>query len=150
MKIDGSKLGDIEIADEKIITLEEGLPGFADAHRCVLVDARPGAEFKWMLFVDRPELAFVVADPFAFFPDYEAPVAEGDLEAVGFSDGDELALLSVITIRGRRKEDTTFNLRAPIVVNMKTCSGKQFVLKDDKWGVRVPMPPAAAEAGGDR
>ncbi len=148
MRIENSKLGDVEIPDAKIITLAEGLPGFSDARRCVLLDTRPGADFKWLLFVDQPELAFVVADPFAIFPDYEAPMGDRELEAVGFAEGDEMALLSVVTVRGKHKEDTTFNLRAPIVVNMRTCSGKQFVLKDDRWGVREPMPPVAAAGGG--
>lgn len=143
MRIENSKLGDVEIPDAKIITLAEGMPGFSDARRCVILDTRPGADFKWMLFVDRPELAFVVADPFAFFPDYEAPMGERELGAVGFSEGDELALLSVVTVRGRRKEDTTFNLRAPVVVNLRTQSGMQFVLKDEKWGIRVPIPVSA-------
>jgi flagellar assembly factor FliW len=143
MRIENSKLGDVDIVDEKIITLAEGLPGFSDARRCVLLDTRPGSAFKWLLFVDRPELAFAVADPFVFFPDYEAPMGEKELEAVGFSEGDELALLSVITVRGRRREDTTFNLRAPIVVNMRTCTGKQFVLRDENWGLQAPMPATA-------
>lgn len=149
MKIENSKLGEIEVDEGKIIRLDEGLPGFADARQCVLVDTRPGSAFKWLLFVDRPELAFVVADPFCFFPDYEAPMGEKELDSLGYTEGDELTLLSVVTIRGRRKEDTTFNLRAPIVVNMRTCSGKQFLLKSEAWDVRAPMPavPAPAPAG---
>jgi flagellar assembly factor FliW len=149
MRIENSKLGDIEFDDARIITLDEGIPGFTDARRCVLLDTRPGAAFKWLLFVDRPEVAFVVADPFAFFPGYEAPMGEKELEAIGFREGDELALLSVITVRGRRKEDTTFNLRAPIVVNMRTSTGRQFVLKDERWGLRAPMP-VEASAGSPR
>jgi flagellar assembly factor FliW len=145
MRLENSKLGDVEFGDDRIITLTDGLPGFSDARRCVLLDTRPGAALRWLLFVDRPELAFVVADPFAFFKDYEAPLDEHDLQAVGFSEGDELALLSVVTVRGRRKEDTSFNLRAPIVVNSRTLSARQVVLKNDRWGIRVPIPTAGTD-----
>jgi flagellar assembly factor FliW len=146
MRIEKSKLGDIEIDDGKIITIDGGLPGFSDARRCVLVDTKPGSAFKWLLFVDRPDLAFVVADPFAFFPDYVAPLGEQELGSVGFEEGDELALLSVITVRGRRKDDTTFNLKAPIVVNMRTFSGIQLLQQGDRWEVRASLPAVDASA----
>ncbi len=150
MRICNTKLGDVEFDNDRVITFAEGLPGFADARRFVLLDVRPGSSYKWLLSLDRPELALVVADPFAFFPGYEAPLDDRELAALLYAENDVLAVLAVATIRGRRKEDTTFNLRAPIVVNMRTLAGRQVILKADGWGVRVPFPVIAPSPSGGK
>lgn len=144
MRIDHRKLGPLEYGEDRVVTLEEGILGFSEVRKYVLVDVRENSAFRWLASVDHPDLAFVVADPFAFFRDYQAPMEDRDLESLRFREGDELVLLAVVSIRGRRKEDTTFNLRAPIVLNLRTLLGKQVVLKEEKWGVRVPLPVAEA------
>jgi flagellar assembly factor FliW len=150
MRLENTKLGDVEFEDDRIVTFPEGLPGFADARRFVLLDVRPGSAYKWLLSLDRPDLALVVADPFPFFPGYQAPLEDKELAPLGYLRKDELAVLAVVTVRGRRKEDTTFNLRAPIVVNTRTLLGRQVILKGDGWGVQVPFPVIAPSISGGR
>ncbi|MBI5418990.1 MAG: flagellar assembly protein FliW [Deltaproteobacteria bacterium] len=148
MRIENTKLGDVEFEDERVITFPEGLPGFSDSRRFALLEIRRGKAFKWLLSLDRPELALVVADPFAFFPGYEAPLEEKELAALAYRENDLLAVLAVVTVRGRRKKDTTFNLRAPVVVNMRTLTGKQVVLKEEKWGLQARLPLIAPSPSG--
>lgn len=152
MRIENTKLGDVEIEDGRVITFPDGLPGFSDSCRFVLLDIRPGSAFQWLLSLDRPELALVVADPFPFFPGYRTSLEDKDLETLGHREGDELAVFAVVTVRGRRKEDTTYNLRAPLVVNLRTLLGKQVILKDGNWGLRAspaPIVPSISD-GKDR
>ncbi len=140
MRIEKSKLGDIEIDDARVVTLPEGILGFSDARRYVVLDIRKGSGLKWLLSVDRPELAFVVTDPYTWFHDYRIPIDGSDAERLGFEEKDELSVMAIVTVRGRRKEDMTVNLRAPIAVNPRTLLGKQVILTEDRWGVRVPLP----------
>jgi flagellar assembly factor FliW len=140
MRIENTKLGDLEIEDARIVTLPEGILGFSDAHRYVVLDIRKGSDMKWFLSVDRPELAFVVTDPYVWFPEYEMPLGDSDAGVLGFRNDDELSVLAIVTVRGRRKEETTMNLRAPIAVNLRTLLGKQVVLSEDRWGIQVPLP----------
>lgn len=150
MRIKQSKIGDVEFEDDRIVTVAGGILGFSVLRRYVLLSPRQDSPFRWFLAVDRPELAFVVADPFAFFSGYEAPLDEKDLAELSFRQGDEIALLVIVTVRGRQRGETTFNLRAPIAVNMRTLLGKQVVLRDEKWGVRVPLPVIAPSPCGAR
>lgn len=143
MRIDHEKLGILEIPDETILTFPEGIPGFSDARRFGLLDVREGSVYKWLVSLDRPELALLVADPFPLFPGYEAPLGERDLAAVSFRKEDALILLSIVTVRGQKQEDTSFNLRAPVVINPRVLRGKQVVLKEERWGIRVPFPAIA-------
>ena len=153
MRIENTKLGDIEIDDARIVTLPEGILGFSDARRYVVLDIRKGSSLKWLLCVDRPELALVVTDPYAWFPDYKMPLADSDTAAIAFREEDEMSVMAVVTLRGRRREDTTLNLRAPVVVNLRTLLGRQVVLSEDRWGIRVPLPlrtPSPSGATGRR
>ncbi len=150
MRIENSKLGDVEFENDRVITLSDGLPGFSDARRFVLLDLKEGSVFKWLLSVDRPEIAFVVTDPYVFFPSYQTRLSEEDLASVGFRESDDLSALAVVSIRGRRKGDTTLNLRAPVVVNLRTLLGKQVVMKDESWGIQVPLPAIAPSPSGGK
>ncbi|GAB4361470.1 MAG: flagellar assembly protein FliW [Deltaproteobacteria bacterium] len=150
MRIEHEKLGTLEIPDDRILTFPEGIPGFSDARRFGLLDVREGSFFRWLAALDRPELALLVADPFLFFPGYEAPLEDRDLAALSYRKEDELILLSVVTVRGRRREDTTFNLRAPVVINPRTLRGKQVLLKEERWGIRVPFPAIAPSPCGGK
>lgn len=140
MRIEGTKLGDIEVDDARIVTLPEGILGFSDARKYVVLDLRAGSELKWFLSIDRPDLAVVVLDPCAWFPEFHVPLSGTDALTLAIREGDELSVLAVVTVRGCRREDMTVNLRAPIAVNLRTMTGKQLVLSDDRWGVRVPLP----------
>ena len=140
MRIENTKLGDIEIDDARIVTLPEGILGFSDARRYTVLDIRKGSSLKWLLSIDRPELALVVTDPYAWFPEYRMPLTDSDAAALAFREDDELSVMAIVTIRGKRREDTTMNLRAPIAVNLRTLLGRQVVLSEDRWGIRVPLP----------
>ncbi len=140
MRIENTRLGDLEVEDARIVTIPDGILGFPDSRRYVVLDLRKGSSLKWLLSVDRPELAFVVTDPHPWFPDYAVSLSDTDVAALAFREKDELSVMAIVTARGRRREDTTLNLRAPVAVNLRTLLGKQVVLSEDRWGVRVPLP----------
>ena len=150
MTIERTKLGDVEFDDDRVVTFSEGILGFSGSRRFALLSMRKDSPFTWLLSVDRPELAFVVADPFPFFPGYQAQFEDGDLKDLSFREGDGLAMMVIVTVRGKRRKDTTFNLRAPIVVNMRTLTGKQVVLKEEKWEVRASLPVIAPSPSCER
>ncbi len=149
MRIENTKLGDIEIDDARIVALPEGILGFSDARRYVVLDIRKGSDLKWLLSVDRPELALVVTDPYLWFPEYRIPLSDSDTAALAFRGGDELSVMAIVTVRGRRREEVTVNLRAPIGVNLRTLLGKQMVLSGDRWGVQVPLPVRTPSLSGE-
>jgi len=148
MRIENTKLGDIEIDDARIVTLPEGILGFSNARRFIVLDIRKGSNLKWLLSVDRPELALVVTDPFAWFHDYRMPLSDSDAVALAFREADDLSVMAIVTVRGRRREDMTLNLRAPIAVNPRTLLGKQVVLSEDRWGIQVPLPVTTPSPSG--
>ena len=82
MNIDTTRFGAIEIAEESIVRMPEGMLGFKSATRFVLLEDRPDTAFKWLQAVDDPALAFIVVNPMEFFPYYEIELSDEEAESL--------------------------------------------------------------------
>lgn len=127
MQIHTTRFGTIDIADDKVLIVEGGLIGFPDLERFVLLEHRPGSPLHWLQSIDDPGMAFVVANPLSFFPDYTVDVNESDLEQLAIQDVDSVALLAILTIRSGGR-DVTANLVGPLLINADNLRGRQLVL----------------------
>ncbi|HEX7064431.1 MAG TPA: flagellar assembly protein FliW [Bacillales bacterium] len=133
MKINTKYQGSIEIADSEIIRFEYGLPGFSDEKRFVISPFAEGTPFFILQSVDSPSLAFVAADPFLFYKDYDFTLADSAAEQLEIESGEEAAVYAVLTLKDPF-EQTTANLQAPIIINHRKQKGKQLVLDDSPYG----------------
>lgn len=132
--------------DGRRIVLAGGLPGFPGLGELVLTAIDEFGIFVW---ADHPddEIAFLVANPFIYFPDYEvelSDVAQGLLNA-GIED--ELIVYCFVSI-DRETEAMTVNLLAPLVVNVTEGLACQVVLDGD-LELRAPLPHPYELAGFD-
>lgn len=117
-----------------------GLYGFPDVHRFQLVDV-PGAEgiLRQLVATDgQADLAFTVAYPFAFFPEYAPEIPDEELAEIG-SPAIESILLMVILQVPAKLQETTANLKAPIVVNTKTLQARQVILSDERQPTKARL-----------
>ena len=134
MNIDTTRFGTIEIAEESIVHMPEGMLGFESARRFVLLEDRPDTAFKWLQAVDEPALAFIVVNPMEFFPHYEIELTDEQAESLDLGDPCDAAMLTTVTI-GNDGMVTT-NLLGPVVMNSRTLQARQFVLQDERYGAR--------------
>jgi flagellar assembly factor FliW len=132
-----------------VITFEEGLIGLPSLRRMVLVK-QPGIEpFLWLVSLDDPATAFVVADPRSLFGDYDAgrffghDTGRGAWDEFAAADAGPPLLLSVVVVAADWSE-STINLRAPLVVCPRTMRGAQRVLSESAYKVDEPLPFARA------
>jgi hypothetical protein len=88
--------------------------------------------------VDEPSLAFVIVDPFTFFPDYEVLLSREDLEALEATELGNLAVFSVVVIP-ENPEDMTANLRGPVLINVEKKIARQVVLNDERYSPHQPI-----------
>lgn len=122
-----------------------GIPGFPGAERFVVMQHDEGSVFAWMISVEIPDLAFVVTDPWQFFPDYRPPIESRHLHALGVEKPEDFELLVLVSFHG---EKTTLNLAAPVLINAASRKGVQLVLDSSEYGVREEIPTPDPE--GDR
>ena len=140
MKVNTRLFGEIDIADDKIVTLEKGIIGFPDLQKFTLIydlDKGDKGIIKWFQSLDEPQFALPVVDPSVILPDY-APVINNELlEPLGELNDDNLLILVTIKVPGDVKQ-MTVNLRAPLIINADTLKGGQLIT-DDENDVRFPI-----------
>lgn len=143
--VESARFGAFDIPEDRIFELPRGLVGFPEAQSFALLDHRPGSPFKWMLSIDDPELAFVVADPAELVPGYVPPIATA-ATVLGCEPG-SVVLFVLVTIH---PDPTSFtvNLLAPVVVDHETRRGVQVILEDPRLetAYQVVRPRPSAEA----
>jgi flagellar assembly factor FliW len=144
MKVETTRFGTIEVPENSVVEFPEGLVGLNAFRRFVLID-REGSALRWMQSLDYPELAFLVADPQTFITDYSAEIPAEEIATLGTADSDDLALGVICTVPTDPSE-ATVNLRAPIVVDVKSRRGKQVVLNDADYSIHHPWGTRAAAA----
>lgn len=133
MDVRTTRFGDIQIAEDRVITFPKGLLGFSSFTRYCLLQPNDDAAFFWLQSLDDPSLAFVVTDPSLFFPDYSAPIRPEQMQEMGLTALEDAQVFVVVN---KVSESLTANLQGPLVINTATRSGEQLVLADKRWTTR--------------
>ena len=151
MEINSRIFGKIEIDDNKIITIPNGLLGFEKYTRYVIAydsDKESKNGIMWLQCVDEPELAFPVMDPI-YLKDvkamkklsaaYHVNLQDEWLAQIGiFESDEELYVLSVLTVPSDLTK-MTINLKAPIVINISTRLGCQIIVNNEEYPIRYSV-----------
>jgi flagellar assembly factor FliW len=136
MNLSTSRFGKIKIVDEEIITFEEGLLGFEDYHRYVVLNTDDGSPFRWLQCVDDGKLAFVIIEPLSFMFEYDLEIADSDAEFIGLTKVDDAVIYVIVSIPANPK-DMTANLQGPLVINVKTRKGRQIISNNNRHSVKA-------------
>ncbi len=134
MELDTSRFGIIEIDPEEIIHFTQGLYGFEDYHRYVIVNHKDSI-FSFLQSVDEPWLSFVIVMPELIQPDYQVALEAKYVKELELEDSSEGQVYVILTIPDRIAEMTA-NLQAPLVINHKRKKARQVILMDGKYQTR--------------
>lgn len=132
MKINTSRFGEIEVNEEDLINMPEGLIGFPELNQFILLDHDTDSPFKWLQSVGDPEMAFVVISPLSFRPDYLVEVTEEEVSNLKLVNSEQAVISVIVTIPMDPKKMSA-NLKAPLVFNLENKMGKQIILKDAQY-----------------
>jgi flagellar assembly factor FliW len=127
------------MTDGGTILFEDGLPGFPDAHRFTIVEMIEDGAFQLLQSNDDPDLAFVVAVPWLFFPDYSPELSDVDQTGLGIESTEDAVLFCPVTLDGETRT-ASMNLLGPFVVNVHTRRGRQLVLTEQEFPIRATLP----------
>jgi len=135
VKLPTTRFGEIDVRPADIVTLPEGLLGFNQFRRYIVLEDPEQAPFLWLQSADESDLAFVIVDPFLFFPGYEVQVKPQELSSIQVEDISKAKILTIVTIPPNPME-LTANLRGPLVFNVEAKLAKQLVLIDDRYNTK--------------
>ncbi|ATP39070.1 flagellar assembly protein FliW [Solibacillus sp. R5-41] len=139
MNIETKFLGEVEIQQSEILTFEQGLPGFPDYTKYILIGLDADLPLALLQSIDAAEMGFVVAYPYAFNNEYAFDISEEDKKQLQINHADDVITYAIVTLKEDFPE-STMNLLAPVIVNTKTKLGKQIVLHDsEKYPLRCKL-----------
>jgi flagellar assembly factor FliW len=124
----GAALGDV--APRDIVTIRDGLPGFEDCRRFVLISSPDLSPLVQLQGVDGTRPSFLAIDPRHVLPAYDTALAPADRSRIAAGDADVLLWLAIVRLDGAR---VLVNLRAPVVVNPRCMLGLQVVAAESPY-----------------
>ena len=141
MKIQTKIFGEIEIADDKIITFENGIIGFPELKRFALLhDEEKGTNvgIRFLQSLDEPGVAMPVMDPLVVKPDYDPEVNDELLAAAGNINENNILVLVTATIPGDLTQ-MSVNLQGPFVINVEEHKACQIIVENGDYPVKFPI-----------
>ncbi|MFC0525413.1 flagellar assembly protein FliW [Pontibacillus salicampi] len=135
MNIKTKFFGELTIEEERIIEFPNGLPGFEDEKRFVLLNIDESGTYQSLQSVDREEVALVVTNPYLFFSDYEFHLDTNTLELLNINRQEDVSIITVLTLE-EPFHNTTANLQAPIILHVNEQIAKQIILMDTSYSTK--------------
>ena len=133
-----TRFGRFEVRDESVITFAEGLPGFDQCRRFVLLSSEDLAPLWCLQGLDAPEPSFLAIDPNLVLSRYRRSLSEADRARLGGDDTD-LIWFALVTLGEDEGDDAVVNLRAPIVINSDRMVGIQLVQHRGQYQINHPL-----------
>ena len=140
MTIQTSRFGKIEVSEDTLLTFPSGLVGFPAVQEFVVLDVAEDCQYQWFQAIKEPDLALVIIDVHLLDPEFKAEVSDEGLAELEITPTDPVLIIAVVTIPSGQPEQATANLRAPLVVNLRTRKGKQLILHES-IPLRFPLMP---------
>lgn len=140
MKVKTKFFGEVDLPEEKILTLDRGLIGLEQYTKyTILYDCeKEETNISWFQSIEEPTLALPVIKPWLVKEDYN-PVVEDELLAdLGELTEENLVILLTMTVPENLKE-MSVNLKAPIIINADTRRGAQIAVENKDYEVKYKI-----------
>lgn len=120
------------------ILFEKGIPGFEN-YRYFNVNIVEGNKKIYnIVSKEDSNIGFISISPFDIKKDYEIDLDDEFIKELDIKDEKDVLVICLITL-GKSLKDSTVNLKAPIIINIKNNRGKQLILQDDKYKIKEPL-----------
>lgn len=131
-------LGEVEINKEHILLFPEGILGFEESRRFVLLPIPGNEVFQILQDVEREFVSFVVASPWQFKEGYDVMIPDEDLLKINIKHQEQIEVLGIVTLSDDF-EKSSINLLAPVILNIEHRLGRQFVLNQVGYCTKYPL-----------
>ena len=140
MKIKTKIFGEIEIADDRIITFPSGIIVFPELTKFALLhDEESGSgAMHWMQSLQEPAFAMPVMNPLIVMPDYNPEVEDELIKPIGELLPEEILVMVTITVPGDLTK-MSVNLKGPIIINAAERKACQVIVEGEGYPVKFPV-----------
>ena len=120
------------------ILFEKGIPGFEDYKYFNVNIIKDNEKFYSIVSKEDDNIGFISISPFDIKKDYEIDLDDEFVNELDIKSEKDVLVLCLITL-GKTLKDSTANLKAPIIINIKNNRGKQLILQDDKYKIKESL-----------
>ena len=145
-RVIATRLGEREISLDRVIHFPRGLIGMENKRDFTVLQVREGAPLLILQSMNDPGLGLLVADPFAFLPDYQLRINDAEQRLLQASAIEDLAILVTATIPPGKPEETALHLMGPILINHRVRLGLQVPQMEGSYPPKVYVHLAQATA----
>ena len=138
MKIETKNFGEIEFAEDGVINFSEGIPGFRELKRYIMINDEE-SPFAYLQSI-------IIINPYELKKDYTIEIKDQYVAALGGGSAEQFSVF-VITTLVSNLEAATVNLLAPIIIQNETRQGMQVILENTKYTTRHKIVDLLAEGG---
>jgi len=146
MRITTTRFGCIDVEASDLIRFPSGMPGLEDCREWALLADASNDALGWLQSTNRGDVALAVVSPRRFVPDYQVRIPRSELSPLAISD---MRQAQVVVVVGTNGKSLTLNLKAPIVINLETRTGRQVVASGElplQYELTTERPPLKKSA----
>ena len=136
MNINAKYFGEVSKEDNEVIHVLDGLFGFESYNRYLPLSFNEDND-SMLSFqnLEDESLSFILMNPFTIYPDYAPEISDRDMKELEAGSLDDISFY-VITVIHDSLDESTVNLRAPLVVNAINRKAKQIMLDQPEYTFR--------------
>lgn len=140
MEILTKLFGTINVEEDKVITFDNGIIGFSDMKRFMLIHDAEQEEsiITWLQSLDEPAFAMPVMSPLVAEPNYDPFIEDELLSSLQPMENEDMLVLVTVTVP-KNVEDMTCNLAAPIIINAANRKACQVLAEGNTYAVKHPV-----------
>lgn len=142
LRLSSECFGEITYTADAIMSFEHGLTGFEDLKEFVVVDIDGCEPFQWLIAINSPTIGFPVLPAGAVDAEYELRMRE-EADLMYGMNADHLLVFIIATLP-TDLEESTINLRAPVLIDAHRNTGQQMILMSDEYSAEYPLFQDAA------
>ena len=120
------------------ITLKKGILGFENLKEYELLGIENEDILKEFNSTEEDCIGFIVVSPFEIIKEYEIVLNQETIEKLEVKSPNDIMLLNIIAV-GQTLEESTVNMKAPIVINVRNNCGMQIILQDEEYSIWHPL-----------
>ena len=120
-----TRFGTFTVDAKDLVSFPEGLPGFEQCRRFMVLASDAIAPLQCLHAVDGPPASFLAIDPRLVLPRYRRQLATHDVARLGAQHDTALLWLALVTVD--EQGHAYANLRAPVVINPERMIGFQVM-----------------------
>jgi len=135
MNISTLRFGELEIPDEKIITMEKPVLGFEQLKKYCIIEREDCEPFLWFQSLEDPAIAFLIVNPVIFYPEYRIEVNPKEIEELLVADVKTIETYVIVTVP-QNPQRTSVNLQGPVLINTESRLAKQLVMVNSQYRVK--------------